>query len=187
MTPFMSLLVPIVLSALAVFILSSIIHMAMPWHKNDYPGLPDEDGVMKVLRPFNIPPGDYMVPRPRSRADMKSPEFLEKHALGPVIIMTVIPNGPWNMGKLMGTWFLYCLLISAISGFMASHVAGPGANDHRIFHFVGFTAFLCYTMGAWPLSIWYHRKWLTTIKGAFDALIYGVVTGLIFVFLWPTM
>jgi hypothetical protein len=187
MTPFMSLLVPIVVSAVAVFILSSIIHMAMPWHKSDYPKLPNEEGVMNALRPFNIPPNDYMIPRPASGTDAKSPEFRAKMAAGPVIVMTVVPNGPWNMGKLMGSWFLFCLLISAISGLMASHAAGPGANDHRIFHFTGFTAFLCYTMGAWPLSIWYHRKWVTTFKGAFDALIYGAATGFIFVWMWPKM
>jgi hypothetical protein len=185
MTPFMSLLLPIVLSALAVFVLSSIIHMAMPWHKNDYPGLPDEDGVIKVLRPFNIPPGDYMIPRPRSGADMKSPEFIEKHALGPVIIMTVVPNGPWNMGKIMGMWFAFCLIVSAIAGCMAGSILAPGANEHGIFHYAGLIAFLCYTVGAWPLSIWYHRKWTTTFKGAFDALIYGAVTGWIFTMMWP--
>ena len=58
MTPFTSLLLPIVLSAVAVFILTMVIHMS-PWHKRDYFRLPDEDGVMAALRPFNIPPNDY--------------------------------------------------------------------------------------------------------------------------------
>ena len=69
MTPFMSLLLPIVVSAVAVFVLTLIIHMT-PLHNSDYIKLPDEDGVLKALRPFNIPPNDYMVPRPGSGADM---------------------------------------------------------------------------------------------------------------------
>ena len=85
MTPFMSLLLPIVLSAVAVFVLTMVIHMT-PWHKGDYVRLPDEDGVMKALRPFNIPPNDYTVPHPGSGDYMKSPEYDAKRDAGPVMI-----------------------------------------------------------------------------------------------------
>ena len=53
-----ALWLPILLSAVLVFVASSIIHMASPWHKSDYPKMPNEDGVMDALRPFAIPPGD---------------------------------------------------------------------------------------------------------------------------------
>ena len=36
-----ALWLPILLSAVIVFIASSIVHMAMPWHKNDYPRIPN--------------------------------------------------------------------------------------------------------------------------------------------------
>ena len=61
-----ALWLPILLSAVVVFIVSSIIHMATPWHKGDYLKIPDEDKAMDALRPLAIPPGDYMVPRPSS-------------------------------------------------------------------------------------------------------------------------
>ena len=89
MVPVLSLLIPIALSAVFVFIASSIIHMATPWHKNDLMTLPNEDGVMKALRPFNLPPGNYGFPRPGSMADMKSPSFMEKIKAGPVGFMTI--------------------------------------------------------------------------------------------------
>lgn len=38
-----ALWLPILLSAVIVFVASSIIHMAIPIHKNDYRQLPDED------------------------------------------------------------------------------------------------------------------------------------------------
>ena len=185
MTPFMSLLLPVCLSAVAVFVISSIIHMAMPWHKSDYVKVNDEDGLMAAMRPFGLKPGDYMMPRPSSGADMKSAEFLAKRESGPVVIMTVAPGGPFNMGAFMGSWFIFSLLISAIAGWMTGTILPPGADGHAAFHFSALITFLCYSMGAVPLSIWYYRKWSTTLKNAFDALLYGLATGAIFMLMWP--
>ena len=70
-----SLWLPILLSAVIVFIASSILHTLLPWHKNDYARLPDEEKARATLRPLAIPPGDYMVPRPQDRREMTSPEF----------------------------------------------------------------------------------------------------------------
>src|SRR6185503_8805681 len=108
MTPFMSLLLPIAVSAVAVFVLTLVIHMT-PWHKGDYRRLPDEDGVMKALQPFNIPPNDYAVPHPGTGEYMKSPEYDAKRAAGPVMFVTVAPSGPWNIGRMMGTAFVFAV------------------------------------------------------------------------------
>lgn len=62
MVPLGSLLMPILLSAVIVFVASSILHMVLPFHRSDFRKLPSEDGAMEALRRFNIPPGDYMVP-----------------------------------------------------------------------------------------------------------------------------
>ena len=75
MTELSVLWIPILLSAVIVFVVSSIIHMASPWHKSDYPRMPNEDKAMDALRPLAIPPGDYMVPRPSSTKEMRSPEL----------------------------------------------------------------------------------------------------------------
>jgi hypothetical protein len=34
-------------------------------------------------------------------------------------------------------------------------------------------------------SIWYRRRWATTMKSVFDGLIYGLITGAVFAWLWP--
>ena len=93
MTGLTALWLPILLSAVLVFVASSVIHMASPWHKSDYPKLPNEDTVMTALRPLGIPPGDYFIPRPSSREDMRSPEFAQKVKAGPVMVFTVMPSG----------------------------------------------------------------------------------------------
>jgi hypothetical protein len=55
MTGMFDLWLPILLASVAVFIVSSVIHMAPLWHKNDYPRVPDEDKVRSALRPLAIP------------------------------------------------------------------------------------------------------------------------------------
>jgi hypothetical protein len=99
MTSLTALWLPILLSSVIVFVASSIIHMLLPWHKSDYPKVPNEDKVRDALRPFAIPPGDYMLHRRDSTAEMKTPEFAAKLNEGPVMVITVLPNGPWSMAK----------------------------------------------------------------------------------------
>ena len=184
MTPFMSLLLPIVLSAVAVFILTMVIHMS-PWHKGDYARLPDEDGVMAALRPFNIPPNDYTVPHPGSGDYMRSPEYDAKRNAGPVMNLTVVPSGPWKIGRMMGFWLLFTLAVSAIVARVVGTIVPPGGDTHAVFHYVAVITFLAYAMGAVPLSIWYNRKWSTTLRNAVDALLYALATGWIFWLMWP--
>lgn len=185
MTTLAALWLPILLSSVFVFIVSSLIHMVLQWHKNEYPQVPHEDKVMDALRPLAIPPGDYMVPRTSSMKEMQSPEFIEKMKKGPVMILTVLPNGPTNMGTNLTQWFLY----SVVVGFLAAYVAGRAldatATYLDVFRFIGTTAFIGYSAALWQMSIWYKRAWSTTLKATLDGLIYALVTAGTFGWLWP--
>ena len=97
--PFGTLWLPVLLSAVGVFILSSIVHMFVPWHKNDYAKFADEAGVLDALRGFNLAPGEYMAPRPAGRADMGSPEFAEKVKRGPLVILNIASGDSVSMGR----------------------------------------------------------------------------------------
>jgi len=180
-----SLWLPILLSAVIVFLASSVIHMMLPWHKSDYPKMPNEDKVMDALRPLAIPPGDYMIPRPSSTQEMRAPEFLEKMKKGPVVVMTVLPNGPMGMGKNLTQWFLYSVVVGVFGAYVAGRALPPGAAYLSVFRFVGVTAFLAYAAALWQMSIWYRRAWITTIKATVDGLIYGLLTAGTFGWLWP--
>src|SRR5206468_5689177 len=98
MVPLHALWLPIVVSAVIVFFLSWLIHMLLPYHRSDMKKLPNEDAAMDALRALNVPPGDYMMPRPDGPAAMRSPEFKAKLTKGPVAMMTVMKSGPPNMG-----------------------------------------------------------------------------------------
>src|SRR5215813_4282395 len=178
---------PIILSSVIVFFVSSIIHMVSPWHKSDYPKVPNEDRVREALRPLAIPPGDYMIPRAASMQDMKSKEFMTKMNEGPVMVVTVMPNGPWTMGKNLAQWFVYSIIVGVFAAYVAGTALPPGTPYPRVFQLVGVTAFIGYALALWQLSIWYRRDWMTTIKSNVDGLIYGLLTAGTFGWLWPRL
>jgi hypothetical protein len=184
MVPVMSLWAPILISAVAVFVASSIIHMMLPYHRTDYGQVPSEDAVMDALRKFGIAPGDYMIPRPQSREAMKSPEFKEKFKRGPVAMMTVM-KGEFTMGKRLAQWFVYLIVVGIFAAYVAGRALGPGAPYGSVFRFVGTVAFAGYGLALWQNSIWYSRSWSTTLKSNFDALVYALLSAAIFAWLWP--
>jgi hypothetical protein len=186
MTPLSALWLPILVSAVLVYVVSTIIHMALQWwHNTDYPKVPNEEKVMEALRPFALPPGDYMMPRPASMQECKTPEFIEKRTKGPVMIFTVLPGGPINMAKPLVLWFIYSLVVGFFAAYVAAHTLAPGTPYPVVFRIAGTTAFAGYALALWQTSIWYGRQWNTTIRYTIDGLIYALLTGGTFGWLWP--
>jgi len=185
MTPLSALWLPILLSAVLVFVVSSLIHMMTPWHKSDYPKVPNEDRVMDTIRGLGIPPGDYMMPRPTTREEMGSPAFQEKFKRGPVMVFTVMPPGPMSMRNNLINWFLYAVVVGVFAAYIAGRALAPGVAYLAVFRFVSATAFIGYALALWQMSIWYRRAWVTTIKATVDGLIYALLTAGVFGWLWP--
>lgn len=180
-----SLWLPILLSAVAVFFVSFAVHMVLPYHKNDFAGVPDEPAARAAIGALKLPPGDYHLPRPASSADWKSPEFAAKMQEGPVVMLTVMRNGPVQMGPMLAQWFAYSLLVGVFAAYVASRALLPGAVYLDVFRFVGVTAYAGYSLALIHDSIWYARKWSTTVKYLFDGLLYAAVTAGIFGWLYP--
>ena len=185
MTTIAALWMPIIVAAVLVFIASSIIHMAPLWHRSEFPKAPNEDRILDALRPFSIPPGDYMLPRASDMKDMKSPQFTEKMKRGPVVIMTVLPNGPPRMGKNLTLWFIYVVAVGIFAAYITGLTLAPGTGYLTVFRIASATAFIGYAVALWQMSIWYHRAWSTTLKLTLDGLIYSLLTGGAFGWLWP--
>jgi hypothetical protein len=180
-----SLWLPILLSAVIVFIVSSIIHMVLPYHRKDFGKVPSEDEVMDALRKFDIPPGEYVIPRAGSPKEMGTPEFIEKTKKGPVAFMTVMPSGPPSMGASLVQWFVYCILVGVVAAYITGRALEPGAHYLGVFRFAGCTAFVGYALALLQNSIWYKRAWSTTLKSVFDGLVYALLTAGTFGWLWP--
>lgn len=180
----LSLWLPILLSAVFVFILSGVLHMALPWHKNDFKKVPDEDKVRDALRPCAVPPGDYMLPMCEG-GNYNSPEFKAKLDAGPNLLMTVLPSGQGNMGVTFVQWFVFLLVVGFFTAYVAFHTMPANATYLSIFRIVGAVSFLAYAAAQWPQSIWMRRSWCTTVKCTIDGLAYALVTAGTFAWLWP--
>jgi len=174
----------ILLSAVIVFVASSIIHMVLPYHRSNYRKLPDEEKVRGMLRGAGLTPGLYHVPY-CAHKEMNSPEVKTKFAEGPVMLMTVFPNGPVAMGKFLGQWFAYCILVGIFVAYLAGHTLANGAPYRAVFRVAGMAAFLAYGVGILSNGIWKGQPWSVVSKEVFDGLIYGLLTAGTFAWLWP--
>jgi len=181
----LSLWLPILLSAVLVFIASSVIHMVLPWHRSDYGKVPEEKRLMDSVRPLGIAPGDYMVPCPSDMKEMRTPEFKDKVKAGPVMVVTVLPNGQMDISKNLVYWFLYLLVVGYFAAYVGASALPRGTAYPRVFQIVGTTAFIGYALALWQMSIWYRRSLGTTIRSTIDGLVYGLLTGGTFGWLWP--
>jgi hypothetical protein len=179
-----ALWLPILLSAVIVFVASSILHMVLPYHKNDYSKLPDEEKVVAALRGMTLPRGLYIFPY-CTHQEMKKPEMVEKYKLGPVGHMTIFPSGQINMGKYLGQWFVYCLIVAFFAAYLASRTLMPGTHYLQVFRVVGTAAFMAFGIGTLANGIWKGQPWGMTIKETVDGLIYGLLTAGTFGWLWP--
>lgn len=185
MVTLMSLWLPILGSAIAVFVISAIIHSVLAYHRSDFRRMANEDAVMTALRDAGVAPGEYAVPYAGDMAAMKDPDYVARRERGPAAFVTVLRGGPITMGAELAQWFLYCIFVSLFAAYVAGRALPPGTEYMSVFRFVGTTAFACYAVALWQFSIWYQRPWATTLKWTFDGLIYALVTAAIFGWLWP--
>jgi hypothetical protein len=173
---------PILLAAIGVFVASSLIHMVFKWHNADYLKLPNEDGVRGALGP--LPAGQYKVPYCQDMKEMQTPEMQKKMVDGPIAMIMVWPSGLPKMGAHLAKWFALNVAIAIAAAHLA--VCLTAVNGSRIFHVVALTTFLAYSAGSVSDGIWYGRTWRSVSKDLLDALIYAVVSGAVFAWLWPS-
>lgn len=171
---------PIVLSAVGVFVVSSVLHMLLPIHRNDCKKLDGEEAILASLREHGVSPGEYMFPAADCMKDMGTPEYTGKCNLGPVGFMMILPNGPWNMGKSLSQWFLYSLGISLLTGYVAGFALVEGAGFGEILRLTGTVATIGYASASIQNSIWKGVSWWVTCKFIFDGILYGLATGAVF-------
>ena len=184
MVPLSALWLPILLSAVIIFVASSVMHMLLPYHRGDYKQLPDEDKVLATLRAAGLKRGLYIFPY-CTHKEMKSPAVQDKYKQGPVGMMTVFPPGPPAMPKYLIQWFVYCLVIGFFVAYLTGHTVAPGTNYLAVFRVAGTTAFLAYGLGNLSNGIWKGQTWSVTIKEVLDGLVYALLTAGTFGWLWP--
>jgi hypothetical protein len=181
-----SLWLPILVAAVAVFVASSLIHMVFKWHNSDYRPLANEDAVRATLGAGAPAPGLYVLPHCADMKDLQNEAMQKKFIEGPVAFLTVKRSGPPTIGPALGQWFLLNLLVAAVAGLIAAHIYGLSAEANRAAgHLVAVVSFLTYTGGSIQAGIWMGKPWGSVAKDVLDGAIYAVVSGLSFCWLWP--
>ncbi len=175
---------PIVLSAVIVFVASAIIHMVLKYHQSDYRALPDEERVLAAMREAGVEPGYYSFPH-TDPSRMKDPEVVARFERGPVGLATVVPDGPPSMGKTLAQWFGFGIVVALFVAYLTGRTMAPGAEYLAVFRVAGTTAFLAYGLGHAVDSIWGGIPWRITVKNVFDGLVYGLLVGGTFAGFWP--
>ena len=175
---------PILLSAAAVWLLSLIFGMALPHHKQDWIGLPDEDGFMDYIRRSGIKPGNYLFPDFRGRAALKSEKVEKALKEGPVGHLSVWQTPVTMGGKMVATFIVY-LVVSTLIAYL-TRVALPGpAEFAKVFQIAATAGILAYCFSFIPNALWFGSYERTIVATFIDGLIFGAITGAIFAWRWP--
>jgi hypothetical protein len=174
---------PIVLSAVLLFVLSAASHMALPWRKGEWGRVSDFAALQAAVK--DLPPGQWAFPAAPSQKEQMTPEWRERWAKGPSGWLTLAPRAPMNMGRSMALSFLVFLAVAFLAAYVGWHSLGAHARYRAVFRVVGTIGTLSFGVGSIFNSIWYHRPWRAYLSDAIDALLFGLVMAGVFGWLWP--
>ena len=180
-----SLWIPILASAVLVFIVSSLIHMLLKWHNSDYQALTNEEEVRAAIRKGTPAPGQYVMPHCPGMKEMASPEAQKRFAEGPIAMLWIKANGLPSMGAPLAGWFLFNLVLSFCIAYLLSRTLATDTPGLQVFRVAATIAFLVHAGGAFPGAIWMGKPWRAAAKEVVDGLLYGLATGAAFACLWP--
>ncbi|MGD9688495.1 MAG: hypothetical protein AB7K52_03985 [Phycisphaerales bacterium] len=180
-----SLWLPVILAAMAVFFASSVIWMALPIHKNDYHKLGDkENAVMDALRSWGLPPGLHMFPMCDPKTMKDNPDAQAKMKSGPWGTITLMASPP-SMGSCLGMWIVNLVVSSLLIAYVASISLPAGSSFMNVFRLVATVSLLTFGGSVLTESIWRGRPWSHAPGALFDAVVYACITGAIFGAMWP--
>lgn len=174
---------PILVASVIVFVASSIVWMVLPHHKKDFAAVPDEGALRNALR--GIAPGAYVVPHVGDPSQVKDPENAPKYVDGPVGFINIVPSGSPTMGKQLTLTFIYYIVVGIFVSYLAGLSLSTGADYMVVFRFTSATAFVAYALGTPAAAIWFGMPWSQVAKNTVDALLYALLTGGVFGWLWP--
>ncbi len=171
----LSLWLPILASAIIVFVASALVWMVLPWHKSDFKKLPDEEAARRALK--GLVTGHYMVPYCMDPAELKNEAMRSKYIEGPQAFITVADNRLPQMWPKLVASFLYYVAVGVACAYMVSRTLPANAVYLEVFRIAGTTAFLAHGLAYVQDSIWFSRPWSLTAKNLMDALIYALLAG----------
>ncbi|UCF19214.1 MAG: hypothetical protein JSU87_15005 [Gemmatimonadota bacterium] len=178
-----SLWLPILLSAVIVFFAAFVAWTVLPHHRSDWAPVPNDDTLLQAIRSLGLERGQYVFPKAMTPEGAKDPDAKKKLEEGPVGSLIIWPTP--SMRKSLVQYFVYCLGVSFFVAYLGHAALDAGADYLHVFRVLGTIAFLTYSIGAIPQSIWFGQTWSSTWKSVIDGLVFGLLTGGTFGWLWP--
>lgn len=179
-----ALWLPILLSAVAVFFVSAIVWMALPHHKTDFKRLPDEDGLLEVLRRQSASADAYSFPYATGPKDLQDPEVKARFDRGPVGIV-YLTKWTSSMARQLAQTFAFYLVIAVFVAYVAGETLDPGSSYLSVFRIAGTAAIMAHSFAHVHYAIWFGAPWSNTWKNVADGILYGLITAGIFGTFWP--
>ncbi|MDX2118676.1 MAG: hypothetical protein SFY96_10885 [Planctomycetota bacterium] len=183
-----ALWLPIVVSAAGVWVASAIGWMAIGHHNKDFKHLPDEAGFIDAIKHMSLAPGAYAFPNCADHARLKEPAIQELMKTGPVGSITLM-RMPMSMGGAMIKTFVVYLAISTLVAYLGwftlPHGGATPLTFKHGFQVLGTAGVLGYAFAALPNGIWFGQSPRAMALGVIDGIVYGLLTGAIFCWLWP--
>jgi hypothetical protein len=184
MVTLVSLWLPILVSAVIVFIAANIFWMALPfWHHKDYGTLAPEqsDAIVGSLK--SAASGQYMVPSVNWGKLTKEQQATVQ--AGPGGLLIIRNPMAFSFGPKLISFFLYNVAVITVVAYVASLALERGAKYPHVFRVAGSAGMLGYCFHTISDSIWYGRTWSSTVKFIIDGIVYGLLIGGTFGWLWP--
>jgi hypothetical protein len=177
-----SLILPIALSAVALFFASFLSWMILRLHEDDWKKLKNEDEFMAGAEKCNIPVGSYMFPAPETPAEMQTEAFKKKYEAGPRGVLTILPKV--SMPKNLGLTFLYFLTVSFLLAYLGTMGLKAGADFLTVFRFIFVAALMTFLAAIVQHAIWFRPR---IIGHLIESVPYAAITAAIFAGLWPAV
>jgi hypothetical protein len=174
---------PILVSAVLVFVASAASHMLVPYRQREWAQAPGQDTIQAALR--GARPGLYVFPVPEDPRQRMKPDALKRWSEGPSGWLSLVPPGPMSMGRNLGLSFLVNLVVSFMAAYVAFHALGTAAHYRAVFRLVGTVGVLAYGVGSVYEGIWYWRPGKSLAMNVVDALVAGLLMAGTFGWLWP--
>lgn len=174
---------PILVSAVAVFVLSAASHMLLPWRRDEFRGIPGHEAIQAVVK--DLPPGQYLFPAGLDPRERGGKEWLARWAAGPSGWLTLVPREPIAMGRNMAQSMLAYLVVSFLTAYLATFALGAAPASFTVFRFVSTLGVLTYATGTSFTSIWYGRPWKAFAADVLDAVVLAFAMAAVFAWLWP--
>jgi hypothetical protein len=179
---------PIVVSALLVFVLSAVTHMMVPFRLTEWGHLKTQDAIQASLR--GTAPGLYVFPTPADAKERGKPEAMQKVAEGPSGWLTLVHPGPMSWVRNLGLSLAMNLFVSFGAAYIATLTLGAVPlqlfpHERVVFRVISTIGFFAYAAGPIYDAIWFWKPWKSLAMTAVDSLAYGLVMGVTFSMLWP--